>query len=347
MVSPRTITTCALLWTSAILANALIFFPKSKVVPSHFPLAGSKAQSRGEDNENYPVSYVSMPKFLPASMLGDVISMEPPVAGDVLQCIITDVHEHPAGPSLTMRGTLSSLENPAGNCLITCGLLENSIVSCIGNVRPSYLSGAQYELRSILNSTFHELKEVPYRLYEDDPDEEISIRSTIGARSSSSNIALGDITANAAKKRRLTDTNEILDVMVVYTPDTLKAIGSSDSVKLLTIMAIDEANMIFERSKIPLRLRLVHFTGMSDSNYADPANFNTILTQAFGYGGSYAAFDNEQDMRYTVKADALIILADETDSCGLAFLNAGGSASYQISVVAYDCAIGYYRFWNY
>lgn len=332
-------TRCILILCLAV-SDALIFFPRSYVRPPGIggdvlPTAPKSRRSRSVQT----MTYISMPKRLPSVSSGEIISFDlPGESAAAVQCIVEDVYEHSGGSSRTIHGRVSSLVHPEGDCLITCGIIDNERVSCLGNIRPDFMPHAQYELRPILNSTFHVLKEVLYSKYEDsDVDEEVQRGPRMSTKIREQHDAF-------AAKRLLTDTNQILDVMVVYTPDALTAIGSAEAVRLTVMLAIDESNKIFERSAIDLRLRLVHLTGMSNTAYADPSSLGTILTHATFYGGSNIAFDAEQSLRYTLQADALSVLTGESNSCGIAYMNGEGTADLQVSVTAYDCALGYYRY---
>jgi hypothetical protein len=63
---------------------------------------------------------------------------------------------------------------------------------------------------------------------------------------------------------------------------------------------------------------------MIDGAYVEPGgSLGDILTQATEKAGTgYPEFDSEQDMRYTHKADALVIIAGSTagGQCGIAWL---------------------------
>ncbi|CAM9360425.1 unnamed protein product, partial [Ectocarpus fasciculatus] len=141
--------------------------------------------------------------------------------------------------------------------------------------------------------------------------------------------------------------NEILDIMVVYTQNAETHLGSAEAVNLYIKHAFGEGNDILDRSRISMRIRAINVVKMRNVGYDDPNNLITTLDQATYYGGSYSEFDYEQAQRYTVQADALVIITRpiRPSLCGIAWLNSAALTAFKmVSVVDLTCLVGYYAF---
>lgn len=286
--------------------------------------------------------FMNMPGEMPPSTLGEILSFELPGGGEV-NCEVTDVHEHPTAASRTLYGSVGSARDPQGTCSISCGRMSSGRISCMGNIRPNSLSQSQYEIRSKANGQYHTLVEKRFSDYESDTGEELRRRALVNSYANAS------FTRDTrGLRRRLADTNGILDLMVVYTQQVEDALGSAEAAQLYIAHGVDESNIILQNSGINLRLRAVHVTKMSNTAYVDPNNLQTTLYEAANYNGAYAEFDSEQAYRYSIGADALVIVTypDSPDSCGIAFLNGDPSfnAALEISVTELSCFVGYYSF---
>ena len=132
------------------------------------------------------------------------------------------------------------------------------------------------------------------------------------------------LNTESVSRRLATDTNDILDLFVVWTPEAQAVAGSENAMSLYIDLVVDEANYVLASSDVELRLRVVHAMRMADGAYVEPGgSLGDILTQATEYVGTgHPEFDSEQSMRYTQKADALVIIAGSTagGQCGIAWL---------------------------
>jgi hypothetical protein len=124
-------------------------------------------------------------------------------------------------------------------------------------------------------------------------------------------------------RRLATDTNDILDLFIVWSPEAEAVAGSANAMSLYIQLAVDEANYVLENSQVELRLRIKTAMRTIDGSYTEPGgSLSNILEQATKYGASDIDFDDEQAMRYTEQADALVIIAGAVTGgqCGVAWL---------------------------
>ncbi len=140
----------------------------------------------------------------------------------------------------------------------------------------------------------------------------------------------------------LLDDASTFDVLVVYTAVARAAQGGTTAMEALIDLAVDEANAGYANSLITPRIRLVHTEEVS---YSEASGFETALDDLTNnFDGK---MDNVHALRDLYGADFVCLLIDNPDYCGIAWLMQTLSPSFEsnaFSVVAYDCATGYYSF---
>ena len=139
------------------------------------------------------------------------------------------------------------------------------------------------------------------------------------------------------------DDGSIIDVMGVYSAAARAAAGSTAAIKTLIDLAVTETNQSYQNSGITQRVRLVNTTEVAyteTGNLQDALNCITSTTDG--------CLDNIHALRNTYGADLVSFWVEQGgSSCGLAWLMSTVTASFAsnaFSVVARDCATGYYSF---
>jgi hypothetical protein len=294
-----------------------------------------KTSNNGMAEESKPDEInVEIPRQLPTGNPAELILVELPGDNDDLKCIVTKTRQH-SSSSLTMLGVLGNVSYPSGTFSLTCSKFHDSS-SCIGNIRPDDLAPFQWELRSNTNG-LHTIRKVSVETYQDEIDlhDEVNFSLLSDEEKQTSPMISG---------RRLADTNNILDVMVVWTAQAYSFAGGSGQMKLMTNLMIEESNEILENSAVSLRFRLVHVMTMSNTAYVDE-DLGTILDKATYTGSPYSEFDSEQTIRFTKKADTLIIISYSGSGIGwLPSALSGVTTATNTAVVGVKYALGYYSF---
>lgn len=139
------------------------------------------------------------------------------------------------------------------------------------------------------------------------------------------------------------DDGTTVDVLVVYTPAARAAAEGREALENQIALAIDETNLIMERSQIIPRVRLVHMAELVYSE--DPANMANDLFRLQGKGDGF--LEAVHTLRNTYKADTVaMVRRGGGGSCGIGFLlGDDGPASrsfekYDFSVTGLNCLSG-------
>ena len=135
-----------------------------------------------------------------------------------------------------------------------------------------------------------------------------------------------------------------IDVMVVYTKQAREDAGSTAAIESLIDLAVADANMAYENSLVPQKLKLVHTV---EVNYAEPASNDSSTELTALKDLSDGVMDNVHTLRDQYKADIVTLfvtnakLADGTDVCGIGYQMDSGNkddfASRAFNVVPLDC----------
>ena len=139
------------------------------------------------------------------------------------------------------------------------------------------------------------------------------------------------------------DDGSIVDMLVAYTPAARSA--SSNIIGEIQL-AIAETNQAYLNSNVPHRVRLVGTTEVSytETGYLcnhTPSDLDRLRGTTDGY------MDNLHSLRNSLRADQVTLIVEGGDACGCAFMMSTVSNSFEssaFSVVARDCATGYYSF---
>lgn len=135
-----------------------------------------------------------------------------------------------------------------------------------------------------------------------------------------------------------------IDVMVVYTKQAREDAGSVGAIESLIDLAVADANMAYENSLVPQKLKLVHTV---EVNYAEPASNDSSAELTALKDISDGAMDNIHTLRDQYKADIVTLFvtnakkADGTDVCGIGYQMDSGNkddfAALAFNVVPLDC----------
>ncbi|TXH66783.1 MAG: hypothetical protein E6Q88_11435 [Lysobacteraceae bacterium] len=136
----------------------------------------------------------------------------------------------------------------------------------------------------------------------------------------------GDIGAQAISTIR---------IMVV---STQSAANASGDITGLVNLAVAESNQGYANSGVEINLQLA---GSYVSTYTESGSFSTDLSRFRGTTDGY--MDSYHATRNTVAADVMMLLINNSSSCGLAS-GIGSTAATAFAVAHYGCATGYYSF---
>ena len=148
-------------------------------------------------------------------------------------------------------------------------------------------------------------------------------------------------TAADAVPAATADDGSVIDVMVVYTPAARDATGGGPAMTNLINLAVAETNQSYLNSGIIQRLNLVYATEVA---YTE-TSFSAALYDLTGT--SDGKMDIVHTLRNTYYADEVVLIIDDPEYCGLAWLMQDVSTSFQdhaFAVVNWYCATGYYSF---
>lgn len=199
----------------------------------------------------------------------------------------------------------------------------------MGNVT---FPGGMYSIRAQADGT-HRIAQVAQQFF----PRELEPRVVPGAAPTAADIAVADVPV---------DTGRLIDVMVVYTPAAVAAVGSLAAMQTLTSLAVAETNQAYMNSGIAQRVRLVwqqQVTYTEDTTGAGA--FSNALTALSG--NTIPTVPTIATLRNTYGADEVVILINNADFCGLAYLPttiSSANSGTGFAVVAWNCATGYYSF---
>jgi peptidyl-Asp metalloendopeptidase len=135
------------------------------------------------------------------------------------------------------------------------------------------------------------------------------------------------------------DDGSLIDVLVVY---TATAAAASSDIMAEIQLAVDETNQSYSNSGINQKVRLVH---AAQVDYTETGKSTEDLARLQNPNNGY--LDDVHSMRNTYGADLVSLWVENLDACGIGYLMTNVSPSFRnhaFSVVARDCATGYYSF---
>jgi hypothetical protein len=129
-------------------------------------------------------------------------------------------------------------------------------------------------------------------------------------------VALSPAAVAAAAAVAPTDTADVIDVMVLYTPTALANAGGATAMTNLINLGISETNTSYANSQITQRVRLVHTAEVA---YTEVSAFSTNLTSLRSGTGPFSGVPALRDLH---RADLVALLVHPTspDACGIAFV---------------------------
>jgi hypothetical protein len=304
------------------------------------PLASCALRFGSSVNIDASSMHVASPRELPVGLVGEKIFFGVPDSSDEIVCVVSQSYHHPDRNGLSVHGFING-NAEEGTFSLSCGLFGEVLKSpkCVGNIRPSFKKSSQYELR-LTHEGRHTLSHVDTTRYQDSHESKydglVIPKDTINELISEASFP------NADPHRRLADTNDIIDLMVVYTSDAAAWAGGESTMPLLIDLCVDEANAIMENSQISLRFRMVHLMRALDASLATPPSLGTLLSYGTHFAGNVndptGILDTEQNLRVTKKADLLVLIGAPSDVCGIAWV--GANDYYSTSATSINCAIG-------
>jgi hypothetical protein len=129
------------------------------------------------------------------------------------------------------------------------------------------------------------------------------------------------------------DTNGILDVMFVFTPQAYENIGGTQSAMVAFVaMTIQLSNDAFANTKSPLRMRAVSIALSTDAAYVEQGFEHELVRLKEQNDG---IFDTDTAARATVGADSVVLFVASSSYCGLAYQWATTDTAF--AVVSTQC----------
>jgi hypothetical protein len=250
-------------------------------------------------------------------------------AGD-LRAVIDSV-ERPGADTQAIIGRLVGLD---GSIILvtTDGVTAGSIVVGDTKYQIRYAGNGVYALREIDSAQLpQELHAIPVYPSEGDPapsDPAPGDTPPLGA-------VQGDAPVAA-------DSGARFDVAVFWTAEARTAVGGASAMRALINLGVTETNQAYANSGIIPRLRLVH---MSEVTYTESGSMNTDLTRLRSTNDGH--MDGVHALRNTHGADMVKLITNSGGGCGLAYLMAGASASFEssaFSITHQSCVSPNYTF---
>jgi hypothetical protein len=149
------------------------------------------------------------------------------------------------------------------------------------------------------------------------------------------------LAGDGAAPEATTDDGSQIDVLVAYTSNAQSQVGGVAAMQGLINLAVAETNLAYANSGVSQRLRLVHTVEVAYSE----GTFETDLARLGGNGDGY--LDTVHSLRNTYGADLVSLIRTSGTYCGIAYLMAPPSTGFEsaaFSVVAQNCATGYFSF---
>mmetsp|Transcript_28720 Transcript_28720/g.61860 ORF Transcript_28720/g.61860 Transcript_28720/m.61860 type:complete len:1062 (+) Transcript_28720:186-3371(+) len=208
----------------------------------------------------------------------------------------------------------------------------------VGNVYyPS--RGVQYEYRPLDRAEgSYSLRAVPTNVYDEEP-EEITAHEMLGRtgplRSGADWAKQVETSHLRGVSTQATDTNKIMDVMVLYTPQAFAYFNNdSPTVQAFIDLAVQMSNEAYANSGISLRMRLVRGAQVQDTSYTE-TDFDTDLTRLRSTNDGH--LDAEHAQRDLYAADAVVLITSKSAYCGLGYLDIETYDSLAFSLISVYC----------
>lgn len=147
-----------------------------------------------------------------------------------------------------------------------------------------------------------------------------------------------DMTKAVRAERATNVGTKAISVIRIMVVATQSAANASGDIAGLVNLAVAETNQGYTNSGVEITMQLA---GRYTSTYVESGSFSTDLTRFRGTTDGY--MDTYHATRNTVTADVMMLLINNSSSCGLAS-GIGSTAATAFAVAHYGCATGYYSF---
>jgi hypothetical protein len=155
----------------------------------------------------------------------------------------------------------------------------------------------------------------------------------ISARSFQAGAAVATQSIRTADTSSPADTNGILDVMFIFTPQAFTNIGGTQSaMAAFTALAVQLSNDALVHTKSPLRMRAVSIALSADAAYIEQGFEHELVHLQDQNDG---VFDADTATRTTVGADSVVLFVASSSYCGLAYQWATTDTAF--AVVSTQC----------
>jgi len=140
------------------------------------------------------------------------------------------------------------------------------------------------------------------------------------------------------------DDGSVIDVLVVYTPDSkIGAGGTTTAIESTIELAVAESNQAYQNSHVNQRLFLVH---MAEVDYIEAGSSTTDLSRLRSTSDGF--MDHIHTLRDEYHADTVLLIVENGGGfCGVGYLMSSPTTNFAataFSVVARACATGNYTF---
>jgi peptidyl-Asp metalloendopeptidase len=156
---------------------------------------------------------------------------------------------------------------------------------------------------------------------------------------------IASVASDSAANHITADDGSNIDVLVVYTQDARSnySDGSTAAIQTLIDLAVAETNTGYANSVANQRISLVH---TAEVTYNESSfNWNSTLVRLKEPSDNY--MDYVHTLRNNYCADEVVLIVDNYDSCGLAYVMDTIDDAFKdwaFAVVSRNCATGYYSF---
>lgn len=191
-----------------------------------------------------------------------------------------------------------------------------------GNVR---VKGKLYRIRPLPDGTHAVIEVDETRMPKDHP----------AAFASVPTIPMASLKSGVTPTAVGSGTAQTIRVMVVATQNAITAYGGD--MRALVDLAVSESNQGYRNSNVGLTMQLA---GYYTTTY-NSVGMSTDLSRFRGTTDGY--MDSVHATRNSVAADVMVLIGNDSSSCGLAS-GIGSTAATAFATVYWDCATGYYSF---
>ena len=163
------------------------------------------------------------------------------------------------------------------------------------------------------------------------------VRSALPRESLPIDVSAQRLAIHAADRLASADPGDVLDVLVLYTPQARSDAGGAASIDARITAAVAEANQAYTASRIPIRLNLA---AAVEYDYVESGHTSIDLD-------AVQKSDRARALRDRYNADLVTLILASADAGGQAFLMAGadpGFAPFAFSVVVSYPLAGLYNF---